>query len=128
MVTLLDFRTERAMGSKPRLFMVWSRKRFNYHAWYLFYVEKLCYGFFMIMKTTTGGVFGARSETCQHGALLSFFSSMAINQLVLDWKLHAGDFAHVQYIYETREAVKLMASTTNTSRKHSFKCRRHGYL
>jgi hypothetical protein len=41
-------------------------------------------------------VFGARSETCQHGALLSFFSSMAINQLVLDSKLHAGDFAHVQ--------------------------------
>jgi hypothetical protein len=115
-----------------------ANKDYNYPSYYChlcfpsreysFYVEKLCYGFFMIMKTTTGGVFGARYRRPANMEHSYPFS--------LRWQLIStcpgleatrGRFCTCT-IYMKLEKVKLMVSTTNTSRKHSFKCRCHGYF
>jgi hypothetical protein len=50
-----------------------------------------------------GSVWSKISETCQHGALLSIFSSMAIN-INLSWtRSYTREILHMYNIYETRE-------------------------
>jgi hypothetical protein len=102
MVTLLDFRTERAMGSKPRLFMVWAAKGFiNMHG--LCFTWRNCVmGSSWLWKQQLGECLeqDRRLANMEH----SYPFSLRWQLINLSWtRSYTQEILHMYNKYETRE-------------------------